>query len=112
MMKRTLIAWLSLITAALLLFSLILFCRPSKAAAVRIASSSPETTGEELWINRADKDALLSLPGIGGVLAERILDYRTAHGSFTSLDELKLIEGIGEKTMESIENYLSETKGK
>lgn len=111
MMKRTLIAWLSLITAALLLFSLILFCRPSRVTPVRTASSLAEND-EDLWINRADKDALLTLPGIGDVLAERILDYRTAHGSFTSLDELKLIEGIGEKTMESIENYLSETKGK
>ncbi len=50
-------------------------------------------------INRADREALLALPGIGPVLAERIIAYREAHGPFKSVDELTAIAGIGERNI-------------
>jgi len=50
-------------------------------------------------INRADREALLALPGIGPVLAERIIAYREAHGPFKSVDELTAISGIGERNI-------------
>ena len=46
-------------------------------------------------INTADKETLQTLPGIGEVLAERILDYRRTHGTFASIDEITRVEGIG-----------------
>lgn len=57
-------------------------------------------------LNRAAEQELLDLPGIGPVLAERIIAYRTAHGGFTSPDELLEVAGIGEKTFRDILPYV------
>ena len=57
-------------------------------------------------INTAGVDELDSLPGIGPVLAQRIVDYRTEHGPFRSAEELMQVEGIGRATMESIQDFI------
>ena len=57
-------------------------------------------------INTAGVDELDSLPGIGPVLAQRIVDYRTEHGPFRSAEELMQVEGIGRATMESIQDHI------
>jgi competence protein ComEA len=48
-------------------------------------------------LNTANLAVLEELPGVGPVLAQRILDWRTEHGRFTSVDELAEVSGIGEK---------------
>jgi len=58
-------------------------------------------------INTADKSLLESLPGVGTVLAERILEYRAKHGSFLSIEELKQVEGIGEKKFDGIKELIT-----
>jgi competence protein ComEA len=58
--------------------------------------------GELVDINTATFDQLLSLPGVGEVLAQRILDYRTEHGRFGSVDELLNVSGIGEAKLADI----------
>ena len=55
--------------------------------------------GAPVSLNTADVAALDTLPGVGPVLAQRILDWRTAHGRFTSIDELGEVSGIGEKLL-------------
>lgn len=47
-------------------------------------------------INAADEKALEALPGIGPVMAKRIVEYRQQNGPFSSLEELKKVRGIGE----------------
>ncbi len=46
-------------------------------------------------LNTATADQLDTLPGVGPVLAQHILDYRTRHGGFRSVEELKQVNGIG-----------------
>lgn len=50
-------------------------------------------------LNTATTEALDALPGIGPVLAQRIVDWRTAHGRFSAVDELGEVSGIGEATL-------------
>ena len=63
--------------------------------------------GRLVSLNSADLTALDSLPGVGPVLAQRILDWRTAHGRFTSVDELGEVTGIGEKLLSQIKPLVS-----
>lgn len=62
------------------------------------AVAAPGPTGP-VDLNAASLDQLDGLPGIGPVLAQRILDWRTAHGRFSSVDELGEVSGIGEATL-------------
>lgn len=57
-------------------------------------------------INTADQAELESLPGIGTARAQAILDYRSVHGPFDSIEELLEVEGIGEKLLEKIQDYV------
>jgi competence protein ComEA len=50
-------------------------------------------------LNTATLDQLDALPGIGPVLAQRILDWRAANGRFSAVDELGEVSGIGEATL-------------
>ncbi|MEA3326453.1 MAG: helix-hairpin-helix domain-containing protein [Chloroflexota bacterium] len=59
-----------------------------------------------LDLNKASQEALESLPGIGPVKAVVILEYREQVGTFSTIEELLNIEGIGEKTLESLKEYL------
>lgn len=54
------------------------------------------TTGP-VSLNRATVEQLDTLPGVGPVLAQHIVDYRTQHGGFRSVDELREVNGIGER---------------
>ena len=53
-------------------------------------------------LNTADAAALDALPGVGPVLSQRILDWRTQHGRFSSVDELGEVSGIGDKLLAQI----------
>lgn len=53
-------------------------------------------SGARVDLNTATLAELDALPGVGAVTAQRILDWRAAHGRFTSVDQLREVEGIGE----------------
>lgn len=57
-------------------------------------------------INEASLEELDLLPGIGPSLAQRILDFRSEHGPFTSLHQLTEVSGIGEATFEELKDYV------
>ena len=68
----------------------------------------PKTSEESIKIsfpipiNQAGKEELMALPGIGEVLADRIIAFRDEHGGFSSPEELLHVEGIGKKRLEEI----------
>ncbi|MER6102081.1 ComEA family DNA-binding protein [Streptomyces sp. NPDC001832] len=64
-------------------------------AAATGGSGSP-TTGP-VSLNSATVEQLDTLPGVGPVLAQHIVDYRTQHGGFRSVDELREVNGIGDR---------------
>jgi competence protein ComEA len=58
-------------------------------------------------LNTASTGALEELPGVGPVLAQRIVDWRTEHGRFTSVDELGEVSGIGEKMFAQLQDKVT-----
>lgn len=58
-------------------------------------------------INTADSKALEKLPGIGPVKAQAIIDYRTKVGKFGTTDDLKKVDGIGDKTFDAIKGEIT-----
>lgn len=58
-------------------------------------------------INTATKQELMTLKGIGEVYSQRIIDLRNSIGSFSSIDEIMSVKGIGEKTFAAIKNRLT-----
>ena len=58
-------------------------------------------------INTATAEQLAYLPRVGPAVAQRIVDHREANGRFKEAEELMLVPGIGEKTFELLEPYVS-----
>jgi competence protein ComEA len=62
--------------------------------------------GTPLDLNAAGVAQLDQLPGVGPVLAQRIVDYRTQHGAFRSVDELRQVSGIGEAKFADVKSLV------
>lgn len=65
-----------------------------------------ERKEEEININQATLQELISLPGIGPVLAERIIEYRERHKGFKKKEEIMKVKGIGRKKYEEIKEKI------
>jgi competence protein ComEA len=82
---------------------------PARGPSLASAGAPPEpgTPGApKLGLATATGEQLDELDGIGPTLSERIVEYRTQNGGFGSLEELKEVEGIGEKRFESLREAL------
>ncbi|MFI9654962.1 helix-hairpin-helix domain-containing protein [Guyparkeria sp. GHLCS8-2] len=80
-----------------------------RAAAIGAALllTPPAFAAEPLNVNEASEAELVTLNGIGPVYAERIVDYRSEHGRFESVDQLAEVKGIGEKTVATIKDEVA-----
>lgn len=58
-------------------------------------------------INTADKDALVTLTGIGEVKAQAIIDYRATYGPYASIEDIQNVSGIGPATYDSIKDHIT-----
>ncbi|MFI1070519.1 helix-hairpin-helix domain-containing protein [Streptomyces puniciscabiei] len=74
------------------------------------AGSAPGPAGPgpaaPVSLNTATADQLDALPGVGPVLAQHIIDYRTQHGGFRSVDELREVNGIGDRRFGDLRNLV------
>lgn len=82
--------------------------RPEKAqlpAAQEVAGTEDETG--LININSASAAELMALPGVGEVLAGRIVEYRNAHGAFEFKEEIMNVRGVGETLFDDIEKLIT-----
>jgi competence protein ComEA len=57
-------------------------------------------------INKASKEELKSIPGVGDVTAENIIEYREQNGDFSSIEDIKNVNRIGDKTFEKLKDKI------
>jgi len=67
----------------------------------------PRAGDGKININTATQSELTDLPGIGNVLASRIVDYRRQYGHFSKIEDLRNVSGIGEKRYVAIEDKIT-----
>lgn len=80
---------------------------PAVSTANSAVRSAGEMGGGKINLNKADETELETLPGIGPAKASAILDYRKQNGMFQSVEDLKKISGIGDKTFEKLKDLIS-----
>lgn len=71
------------------------------------ASGASSSAEGKININTADKNALMQLPGIGQVIAERIVAYREQGQGFKSIEDIMNVSGIGQKKYEGIKDMVT-----
>jgi len=80
--------------------------RPTVSVRAPSASSAPSVPGP-IDLNQATRPQLEALPGIGPVLAGRIIEYRQRHGGFRNINELRVVPGIGPKRYASLKDLVA-----
>ena len=77
-----------------------------RGRAIDIEKAPPLDPGFRVDLNSADWPELAQLPEIGESLARQIVAYRTAHGPFRDVSELRRVKGIGPKKFEAVRPFL------
>lgn len=80
---------------------------PAPAPGAPAAPGAAGAPGGLVNVNTASATELEALPGIGEVIAQRIIDHRTANGPFASVEELLEVSGIGEAILGSIRELVT-----
>jgi competence protein ComEA len=74
---------------------------------IYVPQAGETASPQKIDINRAEPWLLEALPGIGEVLAQRIVDYRNQNGPFKIVEDLLKVSGIGSGTLENIKDYIT-----
>lgn len=72
-----------------------------------LPQSDTSSTTKRINVNTASKEELISLPGIGETIAQRIIEYRQTHGPFHRPEDLLAVKGIGPKKLDQIRDLIS-----
>lgn len=81
--------------------------RRGTAAAAPPSSAAGAPTAGPLHLSTATAEELDSLPGVGPVTAQKIIDYRQQQGGFSSVDELDAVPGIGPARLEQLKGLVA-----
>jgi len=81
--------------------------RAGSPSSVLAANSSGNAQSKRININTADSQTLQQLKGVGPSTAEKIINYRTENGKFKTIEDLKNVSGIGEKTFEKLKDKIT-----
>ena len=88
-------------------------------AAVSTVHAASPNKGESLAgdrtpvdINKATVEGLTAIPGVGKVMAQRIVDWREQNGPFRRVEDLLKIKGIGDKSFDKIRPYVKVSKNR
>jgi competence protein ComEA len=80
---------------------------PAKGETVKaVLGAKTVSQSKIIRINSAGLEELDKLDGVGPAIAQRIIDYRTENGGFKSVEEIKLVPGIGDKMFEKIKDEI------
>jgi competence ComEA-like helix-hairpin-helix protein len=77
-----------------------------QSSAIQAKGKSHQLGGAPVDLNRATREQLMNLPGIGPVLADRIIANRTANGPFRSVADITRVPGIKGKTLEKVRPFV------
>ncbi|HWI65758.1 MAG TPA: helix-hairpin-helix domain-containing protein [Symbiobacteriaceae bacterium] len=80
---------------------------PVQAAPVKATGSSPAAAKGKVNLNTASAAQLDALPNVTPAVAKNIVEYRSKHGAFKTIEELDKVSGIGPATIEKLRPYLS-----
>jgi comEA protein len=76
------------------------------SSVIRASTKGKDLSPSSISLNKSPREELMKLPGVGEVMSERIVEYRTKRGGFRSVEELMNVQGIGERTFEKLKPYL------
>lgn len=79
---------------------------PGSPASTPTPTEAP-AGNQKININTASVAELDTLPGIGPAIAQRIIDYRTAHGPFNKIEDLMNVKGIGQATFDKLKDLVT-----
>ena len=105
-MKKTII--MSIILGLCLIFSTVsfLFLNPRAASAAEATTASKAGAIKLVNINTASAGELTSLEGIGEKTAQAIVEYRQKNGAFKAIEDIKNVNGIGDKKFEALKSSI------
>jgi competence ComEA-like helix-hairpin-helix protein len=95
-----------------LLTGLLFFCsacatRNRQVSSLAQTSADLPATGSRININTAPAEGLEALPGVGRVIAERIIEHRTKYGPFRRVEHLMMVRGISERKFRTLQPMIS-----
>jgi competence protein ComEA len=80
---------------------------PAPGAAASATPEGTSTASGPVNINSASLDQLETLPGIGPAIGQRIIDYRSAHGPFKTIEQIMNVKGIGPATFANLKSHIT-----